>query len=337
MIIDLHTHIWASLDQLGPELAARLRRRSAEGVESLDASPAAHERAMGPVDGAVVLGFRADRMGARIPNEFIAGFVARDPGRRVGIAGVDPMADDVSEQIEQAVALGLVGVCVSPACQGFHPSHSRAMRVYERCEELSLPVFVTLEEPLSRTAELEFARPTGWDEVARDLPGLRLVICGLGYPHIDETLLLVGKHQRVYADISGIASRRWQLYNALLSASSHHVMDKLLFGSGFPHDTPARTIEALYTLNAFGQGTPLPSIARSSIKAIIEKNSLACLGIETEVASGHAAVEHALRNGAETATSQREEEDLPVVDVVGQTGEPLGTAAPGPGERPVSR
>ncbi len=114
-------------------------------------------------------------------------------------------------------------------------------------------------------------------------------------------------------------------------------MDKLLFGSGFPHDTPARTIEALYTLNAFGQGTPLPSIARSSIKAIIEKNSLACLGIETELASGHAAVEHALRNGAEPEPSQREEEDLPVVDVVGQAGEPLGTAAPGAGERPGSR
>ncbi|MHC4709014.1 MAG: hypothetical protein ACYTA3_00945, partial [Planctomycetota bacterium] len=72
MIIDLHTHAWASLDQLGQELAARWRRRAAEnGAGLIDASPAAHERNMGCVDGAVVLGFRADRIGARIPNEFI--------------------------------------------------------------------------------------------------------------------------------------------------------------------------------------------------------------------------------------------------------------------------
>ena len=321
MIIDLHTRIWASLDQLGPELAARLRRRNAEGAELLDASPAAHERAMGPVDGAAVLGFRADRMGTRIPNELI------------GVAGIDPMSADVFDEIETAGSLGLVGVSVSPACQGFHAAHSTAMRVYARCLELGLPVFVTLEEPLARTAELEFARPTGWDEVARELPELRLVICGLGYPHIDETLLLVGKHERVYADISGIASRRWQLYNALLSASSHEVMDKLLFGSGFPHDTPARTIETLYTLNAFGQGTQLPSIARASIRAIIEKDSLACLGIDTEVSCGHAAVEHALRNGAET---EREEDELPLVDVVGQGPKALGPAAPASGERRLS-
>ena len=325
MIIDLHTHVWASLDQLGPEIAARLRRRTAAGSDPIDASPAAHQRAMAPVDGAVILGFRADRLGARIPNELIAGFVARDPGGRVGVAGIDPMADDVFDEIEQAVGLGLAGICVSPACQGFHPAHSRAMRVYERCAELGLPVFVTLEEPLTAHAELEFARPTGWDEVARTLPELRIAISELGYPHIDETLLLVGKHEHVYADISGIASLRWQLYNALISAAGHGVMDKLLFGSGFPYECPARTIEAMYTLNAFGQGTQLPSIARASIRDIIEKNSLACLGIDAEVSPRRAAAE---ASGAERVAHPGDDEEVPVVDVVSRAGAPVTGRAP---------
>jgi predicted TIM-barrel fold metal-dependent hydrolase len=319
MIIDLHTHVWASLDQLGQELAARWRRRAAEnGAGQIDAGPAAHERNMGCVDGAVVWGFRADRIGARIPNEFIAEFTAKDPRRRVGVAGIDPMSADVFDQIESAVGLGLAGVTVSPACQGFHPTHSTAMRVYERCADLGLPLFVTLKEPPPSGAALEFARPGAWDEVARSFPGLAIVIGHLGYPWIDEALLLVGKHDRVHADISGVASRPWQLYNALLSASSYGVMEKLLFGSGFPNDSPARAIETLYTLNSYNHGTQLPSIARASIRAIIEKDSLACLGIDAEIATRPAEPEEV------------EEHEAPVVDVVhradGAPGRAPGTA-----------
>ncbi len=285
MIIDLHTHVWANLDQLGPELASRRRSRSVGNGTQLDASPAAHERAMGCVDGAVVLGFRADRIGARVPNEFIAGFAAKDPRRRVGVAGIDPMSSDVLDEIEAAVGLGLVGVTVSPASQGFHPSHSDAMRVYERCAELALPIFVTVEEPLTAATVLEFARPGAWDEVARALPSLPIVIGQIGHPWIDEALLLVGKHERVFADISGVVARPWQLYNSLLSACSMGVMDKLLFGSGFPNHPPAHAIESMYSVNAYSHGTQLPAIARPSLRAIVEKDSLACLGINAEIAS----------------------------------------------------
>jgi predicted TIM-barrel fold metal-dependent hydrolase len=285
MIVDLNTHVWANLDQLGPEIAARRRSLAVGDGSQLDASPAAHERNMGCVDGAVVLGFRADRLGARIPNEFIAEFAARDPRRRVGVAGIDPMSDDAIDELETAVGLGLVGIAVCPAVQGFHPTHSDAMRVYERCAELSLPVFVTLQEPLTPAAVLEFARPSAWDEVARSLPQLPIMLGQLGHPWIDETLMLIGKHEHVFADISGVASRPWQLYNALLSATSMGVMDKLLFGSGFPNETPAGAIESVYTVNAYSHGTQLPSIPRASLRDIIEKDSLACLGVNTEISS----------------------------------------------------
>lgn len=303
MIIDLHTHIWANLDQLGPAVAARWRQEAANGRSVPDAGPAAHERNMGCVDGAVVMGFRSERLEANVPSEFIAGFVARDPRRRVGVAGIDPMSPDAIGQLEAAVSLGLVGICVSPVCQGFHPGHSAAMRVYERCAELALPVFVTMLEPLTTQAELAFARPTAWDEVARDIPNLRIVIGQLGHPWIDETLLLLGKHENVFAVISGVVSRPWQLYNALMGASSFGVMDKLLFGSAFPSDTPARAIESLYTVNAYSHGTQLPSVPRSSLRAIVERDSLACLGIDTEIAP-------------EPRPAEPEDADPPVVDVV---------------------
>ena len=183
MIIDLHTHVWTSLAQLGDELAGRLCASPLGGSGRLDASPAGHDRSMSCVDGSMVLGFRSDRLGARIPNEFIAEFASKDPRRRVGVAGVDPMSDDALDQVERTVGWGLVGVTVSPACQGFHPAHSAALRVYERCEALSLPLFVTqgvpagvgpgLGAPLSANAVLEFARPGPWDRSPRPSPTCR--------------------------------------------------------------------------------------------------------------------------------------------------------------------
>jgi len=100
MIIDLHTQIWLNLDQLGSEIADRLRTRQMEHWGQLDASPAAHERAMGCVDGAFVIGFRSDRLGAHVPNEYIADYVAKDPRRRIGIAGIDPLSEDAMDQFD---------------------------------------------------------------------------------------------------------------------------------------------------------------------------------------------------------------------------------------------
>ncbi len=285
MIIDTHTHIWSSLEQLGRDVAQRLRSQQAKRWGQLDASPPNHESAMECVDASFVFGFRCDRLDARVPNEFIADFVARDAGRRFGVAGVDPMADDPVGQVDAAASLGMVGITVSPASQGFHPAHSDAMLVYERCLELAMPVFVTQDTPLTAEAIMDFGRPAAWDEVARTYPGLPIVVGQLGHPWVEETLTLLGKHERVYADISGVASRPWQLYNALLSASSFDVMEKLLFGSNFPVDTPAKTIESLYTINAYSHGTQLPSIPRPQIRAIVERDALQVLGIDSQVSS----------------------------------------------------
>jgi len=283
MIIDSHTHIWSSLEQLGREIADRLRSRSNDRLSHCDASPASHERSMTCVDAALVFGFRSQRLCAQIPNELIAEFVARDSGRRIGICGIDPMSADALDQIDAAHDLGLMGATVSPACQGFHPAHSAAMRVYERCFELSMPLFVTMLDPLTAGAALEFARPALWDEVAQAFPRLPIVIGQLGHPWIDETLVMLNKHPSMYADISGVASRPWQLYNSLLTASSMNIMEKLLFGSGFPFDTPAQAIEAMYSVNSYSHGTQLPSVPRSLIRGIVERDTLACLGIDADV------------------------------------------------------
>ena len=126
---------------------------------------------------------------------------------------------------------------------------------------------------------------------------------------VEETLLLLDKHKNIWADISGVVSRPWQLYNALLSASSFGVMDRLLFGSGFPFETPAKAIESLYSVNAFSQGTQLPAVPRSQIRAVVERDATACLGMDTII----------------TPRPTPVEDDMPTIEFPAPTGAPQRT------------
>ena len=280
MIIDCHTRLWSDPKQLGQETALKLSKGGSGNWAEDCGDAAAHGRAMSCIDASLVLGHRADLAGAYVPNELIAEFVSRDSDRRIGIAGIDPMSESSKQDLEIAQRLGLAGVCVSPALAGFHPTHSSAMKIYDHCCQEKLPVIVTMPNPIPASAILEFARPVHWDEVARTYPELRIVFTQMGYPWIDEMLVLAGKHEHVFAEVSGIATRPWQVYNALSTASSLGVIDRLLFGSGFPTSSPQQAIESLYSVNISIKGTPLPAVPRSRVKGIIERNALELLQID---------------------------------------------------------
>jgi hypothetical protein len=279
MIVDLHTHLWQNPDQLGPQIAEQLRRRFADCLEVLDASPQAHEEATRCVDVAVVLGFTSHYLGANLPNDYICDYVNRRPGRLVGFAGVDPTDRDCVRQIEHLVGMGFAGVTISPAAQDFHPADTRAMRVYEACQALRLPVLIHQGTHYTRDSKLDYARPHLFDEVARSFGELKLVLAHCGHPWVDETLTLIGKHRNVFAELSNITARPWQLYNVLLGAHHEAVTDRLLFGSDFPYSTPSEAIETMYSINTLTQGTAFPSGPREKLRSIIEADALQRLGI----------------------------------------------------------
>ena len=71
----------------------------------------------------------------------------------------------------------------------------------------------------------------------------------------------------------------WEAYQALLGAYQFGVMDKLLFGSGFPSATASQCIEELYSINHMVHGTNLPAIPREQLRGIVERDTLTLLGI----------------------------------------------------------
>lgn len=121
-IVDVHTHLWKSVDQLGPEAAKRIRDQSiGQPWDQPDTSEQAFDQAMEPVEYAIVLGLECGHVDASIPFQQVAQYVARDPGKYLGFAGIDPMTSGYLSNVDQAVQLGLVGVVVSPLWVGFTP------------------------------------------------------------------------------------------------------------------------------------------------------------------------------------------------------------------------
>ncbi|MDY7010693.1 MAG: amidohydrolase family protein [Planctomycetota bacterium] len=278
MIIDCHTRIWAAPSQLGLGAAGWLARNG--GRENLSADPGEHAAAARDVTKTLVWGFRSAVMKAEVPNAFLAEYVARHSARTVGIAGVDPSDQDVMERLGNIYGRPeFAGITISPAAQGFHPADTRAYKVYAFCAEQSIPVFVEGRADLAPQAVLEFARPHLFDEIARAFPSLTIVIAGMGSPWTEETVALLAKQPRVYADIAALLRSPWQAYQALLAAHHSGVSGKLLFGSDFPFSTAAEAIERMYRINEITHGTHLPTVPREILRSIVERDALTELQI----------------------------------------------------------
>ena len=271
MIVDCHTQIWTSNAQLG---------QAATGTATLQADETHHLEAADPVDRAIVLAFKSRYLQAEIPNRYVADYVRRNPAKLVGFAGVDPTDDNWREELRIAHdELHLKGVIVSPQMQDYHPADTRALRLYAECARRGLPILFE-QNHRNAASRMEYAQPMLLDEVAQEFPELRIVVARLGHPWVYQTVVMLAKHPNVYANVAGLLPQPWLSYSALLAAHEYGVMDKLLFGSDFPHRSPAVCIEALYSINQFSQGGNLPAIPRPQLRGIVERDTLNLLGIE---------------------------------------------------------
>ncbi len=263
MIVDCHTHI---------------ENASGENVAS------EHLAAIETVNACIVLA-SVNGQSSEI-NKELSQYVNKYSEKMVGFAVFRPDEDKISTSSLEATTkkLGLKGLVMYCSDWGIHPTNSRNMRLYESALELNLPVFFhNAGVDIKQKAVLDYAQPYLLDEVAREFPSLKFVIGNMGAPFIEQTLIMVAKHKNVYADLTIKPKNVWQTYNTVIAAHEYGVMDKLLFGSGFPTYSSEQCIETLLGFNMQLADTNLPAVPRVSIKSIIERDTLAILGIsETE-------------------------------------------------------
>lgn len=266
MIVDCHTHINFVADD--------------------DVSASEHLEAAETVDACMVLA-RAEESSEKV-NKKLSEYVGKHREKMVGFAVIDPTKDNVTIKHLTYLRdkLGLRGVVLYCCQSGFHPTHSRAMQFYESAQELCFPVFFhNISADLGREAVLDYAQPYLLDVIAREFGGLKIVIGTMGIPFVEQTLSIVAKHENMYADLTIRPNNVWQVYNIVMAAYERGVMDKLLFGSGFPSNKAGECIEALLGFNMRLADTNLPTVPRGHIQNIIERDTLALLGVKEKGAT----------------------------------------------------
>ena len=264
MIVDCHTHIYFAAD--------------------IEVATAEHLEAAETVDACIALA-NAEESSEEV-NKKLAEYVGRHKEKMVGFAVVEPSKDNISVKNLTSLRdkLELKGTVLYCSRCGFHPTHSMAMKFYESAEELGFPVFFhNGGANIERDAVLDYAQPYLLDEVARNFSSLKIVIGTMGIPFVEQTLSMVAKHENVYTDLTIRPNNVWQVYNIVVAAYERGVMDKLLFGSGFPMSNAGECIETLLGFNKLLADTNLPRVPRGNIQNIIERNTLELLGIKSKI------------------------------------------------------
>ena len=266
-LIDWHTHTWK------PEhMTAQARSdMKVHGVIGGEATPEDHKRSVveGGAEKFVVINAPV-RAYKKIPNDFIADYVAQYPGQAVGFASVDPNDPTAAEEFERSVTdLGLQGLKVSPVYQGFDPWSPEAWELYYLANKYDVPVMFHMGGMYDPNGTLEWGNPLRLDKVGRAFPDLRIIVAHFGQPNMQETAMLMRKNMNVFTDLSARFHRKWQLYNGLMVAIEYKVTDRILFGSDFPVMTTMDAVNAFKNINDWGDGINLPKIPPDLIDEII--------------------------------------------------------------------
>lgn len=178
-----------------------------------------------------------------VTNDYVAECVAAYPDRLVGFAGVD-VTDPGTAEAEAARAvreLGLRGVCFDPPALLAAPDDRRLDGLYGVCQELGVPVFVTLGGWQGVPLPVSYANPLALDTVAKRFPDLVIIGSHAGWPFVTEMIAVAWRCENVYFENSFHCSAPGA--DLLVQAAGGMLAGKMLYASGYPFVPLAETLE----------------------------------------------------------------------------------------------
>jgi len=281
MIVDVHSHAWQFPEHFGESFLRQAQR--AWGGFDVDLSVRYEDyRAATPDEfKTVVFGGKARRSDLWVDDAYVAEYVGRHPERLIGFLSVDPTQQGWQDELRFGhLELGLRGIKLLPMYAGFRPDEPRLDPLWQYASRHGLPVLLHTGTTFIAQAPLECTLPRHLDPVAARFPEAKIILAHLGHPYEGECVAVIRKHPRVYADISALHFRPFQLYQSLMLVQEYGVWDKVLFGTDYPFTTMGATVDALRGLNSMRAGTSLPRLDERQIEAMIHRESLALLELE---------------------------------------------------------
>jgi predicted TIM-barrel fold metal-dependent hydrolase len=222
-------------------------------------------------------------------NDYLAAVVRHDPDRLIGFASVNPAhrgPKAAVEELERAIVeLRLSGVKLYPMYQHWAANDPDvAFPVYERAQELEIPVMIHQAGSTRIDAKLELARPAMLDDVGRVFRDLRVIVAHCGWPWVDEALFLLTKHPNFYAELSYLIASvtRRDLFLLLSRCEPMFVpLEKLFFGTDYPgflYD-PVALLRKLASVNEEADASSMPPIPQEKLAGIMGDNFARTLGL----------------------------------------------------------
>ena len=280
-VIDVHSHVWEYPRHFGDDFRDQAKRARGGTEVDLTVRFEDYRAAATPDTRTIVFGGKAKLSGMWVDDDFVAAYVRRHPDVLIGFLSVDPTQPGWQDELRRGhQELGLRGIKLLSMYAGFRPDDSALDPLWQYATDNRLPVLLHTGTTFIRQAPLECTLPRHLDAVAIRFADVRIIMAHLGHPYEGECIAVIRKHPHVYADVSALHYRPFQLYHSLMLAQEYGVWHKLLFGSDYPFTTVNASIDGLRKLNAMLEGTALPRLDAAQIEAMIHRQSLSLLGLE---------------------------------------------------------
>jgi hypothetical protein len=278
MIVDVHAHCWPE-GSFSEEFIADARRMRASAVSLL--TPYDRYRENLPTDEEVVtivFGGKARLSGVWVDDADVAQYVSQAPDRMIGFLSVDPTQPGWQDELRQGrEQYGMRGIKLLPMYADFYPQDERLDPLWQYATQHQLPVLLHTGTTFVAKAPIDCTLPRHLDVVARRFPDVKIILAHLGHPYEAETVVVIRKHPNLYADVSALVYRPWQLFHSLMLVHEYNVWDKILFGTDYPVTTVAETVAGLRALadvkiDRF-------SLPAEQIERLIHRDALELLGL----------------------------------------------------------
>jgi predicted TIM-barrel fold metal-dependent hydrolase len=132
------------------------------------------------------------------PDKFVAHYLCLNPAED----------DDMVRVIEREVKdRGFKGVNLQPWAHRLYANDKRFYPVYDKCQELCIPVTIHTSINFTTNRSIDYGRPIYLDEIACTFPQLIIVANHGGWPWVNELVAVAWKHRNVYIEIGAISPK----------------------------------------------------------------------------------------------------------------------------------
>ena len=248
-IIDVHSHFWNFPDHFNDDFRQQARRARAGTEVDLTVRFEDYQRQSVADVKAIVFGGKARLSGLWVDDYAVSTYVAAHPDQLIGFLSLDPTQPGWHKELRDGhLELGLRGIKLMPMYAGFRPDDESLDPLWSYAQEHQLPVLLHTGTTFISQAPLECTLPRHLDSVAMRYPAVRMILAHLGHPYEGECVAVIRKHPHVYADLSALHYRPFQLYHSLMLVQEYGVWEKVLFGTDYPFTTVKATLDGLRSI-----------------------------------------------------------------------------------------